>query len=209
MKQTFGEIIKQIRLEKGMSQEEFARLLGTTKQVLSRYETNQRTPKVTTANEYAIKLNVPLSLLLGDDRSNTIKMPSNVFPVPKMKRIPILGTIACGSPILAEENYQGFALCPENVDADLTLICSGDSMIGARIMDGDIVYIRKQSDVDDGEIAAVLIEDEATLKRVYKIPGRIQLRPENPAYPVMEYSGETLNHIRIIGKAVAFVSAVK
>ena len=82
-------------------------------------------------------------------------------------------------------------------------------MIGARIMDGDIVYIRHQSDVEDGEIAAVLIDSEATLKRVRRNNGQLILWPENPAYSPFIYQGPALNSVRIIGKAVAFLSRVR
>ena len=82
-------------------------------------------------------------------------------------------------------------------------------MIGARIYDGDIVYIRQQADVENGEIAAVLIGDEATLKRVYKHPDRLILQPENPSFPPLVYVGNEIEAIRIIGKAIAFTSLVK
>ena len=98
---------------------------------------------------------------------------------------------------------------PEYIQADFALRCKGDSMIGARILDGDIVYIRQQPDVDDGEIAAVLIDNEATLKRVYKMPGRLQLRAENPAFLPINLEGDELETVRILGKAVAFKSSVK
>ena len=83
-------------------------------------------------------------------------------------------------------------------------------MVGARIMDGDIVYIRSQSQVDNGEIAAVIIGDEATLKRVYFYPeeGKLVLSPENPRYAPLVYLRDELNSIKIIGKAVAFQSAI-
>lgn len=82
-------------------------------------------------------------------------------------------------------------------------------MINARIFDGDLVYIRRQEDVDSGQIVAVLIDEDATLKRVYKYPGRLELRPETPTFPVLQYEGEQLADIRILGKAVAFTSPVK
>lgn len=208
MNHTFGDRLKQIRLDRDMSQEELALLLGTSKQVISRYETNQRTPKITVANEYAEKLGVPLNTLLEESDSKVLSFP-NIQPIPKMKKIPLLGTIACGEPILAEENYDGLVLCPDGIDADFSLRCQGDSMINARIYDGDIVYIRQQPDVDNGQIAAVLIGDEATLKRVYKQDGQITLMAENSAYPPFVYSGQELDNVRILGKAVAFMSAVR
>lgn len=143
-------------------------------------------------------------------QSNSQKLPDNLIPIRMGKPLPLIGSIACGRPVLAEENVEEMVACPEDIHADFCLRCKGDSMIGCRIMDGDIVYIRQQDDVDDGQIAAVLIEDEATLKRVYKIGhDRIELRPENPVYPVMTYTGSELDRIRILGLAVAFTSPVK
>ncbi len=145
------------------------------------------------------------------NKENTIDLTSvkNIIPFPKMKKVPLLGTIACGEPILAEENIESYIDMPEEVRGDYALRCKGDSMINARIFDGDIVFIRQQPDVENGEIAAVLIDDEATLKKVYKYPNRIELRAENPTMKPLEYEGEELNNIRILGKAVYFLSPVQ
>ena len=132
-----------------------------------------------------------------------------IIPLPKTKEVPLLGTIACGEPILATENIEMFIKVDESIPADFALKCKGDSMINARIFDGDIVYIRQQPDVDDGEIAAVLIGDEATLKRVHKYPNKLVLSACNPMYNDFVYSGDELESIRIIGKAVAFMSWVR
>lgn len=204
---TFGAKLKNIRISMGLSQEEFAKKLNTTKQVISRYETEQRTPKITIAQEYADVLGISLHDLID----NNVDFPSadNIMPIPKMAKIPLLGNIACGNPITAEENLDGFVSAPEEISADFALRCKGDSMIGARILDGDIVLIRQQPDVEDGEIAAVLIDNEATLKRVHKKAGCLILNPANPAYEPIVITGEELNDVRIIGKAVYFVSAVK
>lgn len=157
-----------------------------------------------------LALNVSESWLMGLDvpmeRDNSI---SNIIPLPDMAEIPLIGAIACGTPITAEENLDGYIRVPSSCRADFALTCKGDSMTGARIMDGDVVLIRQQPDVDDGEIAAVLIDGEATLKRVYKLPGRLILRPENPLYQPLDFSGSALEDIRILGKAVYFISLVK
>lgn len=134
---------------------------------------------------------------------------SNILPIPKTKLVPLVGTIACGTPILAEENIEDYLKADENLPADFALRCKGDSMINSRIYDGDIVYIRKQSDVDDGEIAAVLIGEEATLKKVYKYPNKVVLRASNPIYDDMVYTNEELENVMILGKAVAFLSLVR
>lgn len=136
-------------------------------------------------------------------------LADNIIPLPKTKKVPLIGAIACGEPILAVENIDSYINMAEDINADFALKCKGDSMINARIFDGDYVYIRTQEDVDDGEIAAVLIGDEATLKRVHKYPGKLVLSPCNPMYNDLIYQNEQLNEIRILGKAVAFLSAVR
>jgi repressor LexA len=122
----------------------------------------------------------------------------------------MLGEIACGAPIFATEERGEFATVEGDLAADFCLRAHGDSMIGARIFDGDIVFIRSQSSVENGEIAAVIIDDEATLKRVYYYPteGKLILSPENPRYAPLVFIGEELEHIRILGKAVAFQSRI-
>lgn len=134
---------------------------------------------------------------------------SNLEPLPPLRRIPLIGTIACGKPILAQENHEDMVGVPDDIHADFCLRCQGDSMINARIFDGDLVYIRKQPDVDDGEIAAVRIGDTATLKRVYHFPNRLLLRAENPMVPDLNYDDYSLEEIEILGKAVAFLSTVR
>lgn len=146
---------------------------------------------------------VDLSLILTDD------LPPNCLPMPEMRKIPLLGTIACGEPILASENIEAMVDIPKDIRADFALSCKGDSMINARIFDGDTVYIRQQDTVENGEIAAVLIDDEATLKRVRLFPDHISLEPENPLYKPLVYWEEEMNSVRILGKAVAFTSSVR
>lgn len=136
------------------------------------------------------------------------------LPYKEGRTVPLIGSIACGTPILADENIEKEIMLPEDISADFCLRCKGDSMINARIYDGDIVFIRKQPIVENGEIAAVLIDEmadvsEATLKRVYIYEDKIMLIAENPAYPPMVYSNEDMNSVRIAGKAVAFLSRVK
>ena len=138
--------------------------------------------------------------------SDSPVLPDNIMPMPKTYKIPLLGTIACGEPILAAENIEDEVEIPEHIHADFALRCKGDSMINARIHDGDIVYIRQQPAVNNGEIAAVLIDEEATLKRVYVHSDHIVLQPENPSFDPLVYFGEAMEQIRILGKAVGFTS---
>jgi len=127
----------------------------------------------------------------------------------KLKKFPILGSIACGKPIYADQEYETFIEASADIKADFCLVAKGDSMINARIFDGDVVFIHSQPTVLNGEIAAVIINDEATLKRVYIYPERVELRPENPTYPVLNYEGNELENIKILGKAVAFQSYLR
>ena len=129
----------------------------------------------------------------------------------KTKRFLLLGDIACGKPIVANEEKELYVEAGAGIQADFCLRARGDSMIGARIYDGDIVFIQQQDMVDDGEIAAVIIDDEATLKRVNYYPEKnlLILKAENSKYEDLIYTGEELNHIRILGKAVAFQSDIR
>ena len=196
------------RQELGLTLEEVGDYVGVGKSTVRKWEhgdiENMKRDKIALLSKI-LKLS-PLTFITGEVEYGT---PDNIIPLPKMKKIPLLGTIACGEPILATENIEALINADENLNADFALRCKGDSMINARIFDGDIVYIREQPDVEDGEIAAVLIGEEATLKRVYKYPSKVVLRPENPLYDDMIYSKEEMNEVRILGKAVAFLSAVR
>lgn len=203
-----GEKIKHLRCELGFTQEELAFSAQTTKQTIHKYETgiisNIPASKI---KAIADKLNTTPAYLMGWTDEN-FSLPSNIIPMPKTYHIPLLGTIACGEPILAEENVECEIDIPENINADFALRCKGDSMIDARIMDGDIVYIKQQPVVNNGEIAAVLVGDEATLKKVYLSGSTLTLLACNSSYEPFVYSGEELNNIRILGKAVGFTSGL-
>lgn len=186
-----------------------AKKLGLSPATISRYANALMKPKVPTVKLIANIFNVNYSWLMGESDikySNSIFSIPGIKPVPKTIKKPRLGTIACGEPILAEENIDGYDEVPTEIQCDFTLLCKGDSMINARINDGDVVYIRQQPTVDNGEIAAVLIDNEATLKRFYNYENKVVLQPENPQYAPLIYVGEEINNIRIIGKAVGFTS---
>ena len=151
---------------------------------------------------------------LRDESDNPLpshkKSVKNLMPL-KTKKVPLLGEIACGKPIFADEKHGEYVLANGDLDCDFCLIAKGDSMTGARIYDGDIVFVKQQDTVENGQVAVVLIGDEATLKRVYYYPekNKMILNPENPIYEPMVYVGEELSEVRILGRAVAFQSVVR
>lgn len=201
--------IKELRESTGMSARKFAEEIGLKYTTYYGYERGTREPGADFIAAIASYFGVSVDYLLGlEDK----KWPSNLSPLPKMKKIPLVGTIACGQPILAEENITDYIDLPGHIKADYALICKGDSMINAKIADGDIVYIRQQETVENGQIAAVLVDadqTEATLKRFYFSGGTVTLNAENPAYAPMVYVGEEIEKVHVIGLAVAFTHIIK
>lgn len=206
--------IKQLRESKGLNMRETARLLNMPYTTYVNYEKGLREPTSEVLVQLANFYESTVDYLVGRSSTNVDytpapELPSNVIPLPTMERTPLLGAIACGAPILAEEHIEDFVDKPAHIRADFALTCKGDSMINARIFDGDIVYIRQQDTVDSGEIAAVLVDSEATLKRVRLFDDHISLEPENPQYRPLVLWGDEMNTVRILGKAVAFTSTVR
>lgn len=200
-----GALIKKLRTQYGYSQEELGSMLGVQRAAVQKWECGAvKNLKRETIKKLSEIFSVPPSSFIDDDYLSY----TNIISFPKMNRIPLVGTIACGTPILATENLDGEVTVPENINADFALRCKGDSMIDARIHNGDIVYIRQQPTVENGEIAAVLIDEEATLKRVYISNNTITLVACNSKYQPFVYTGEQLNQIRILGKAVGFTSTI-
>lgn len=190
---------------------ELSKKTNIPKSALQRYATGETEKIPITRIEVIAKaLNTTAQFIMGWDENesynNDIFSIPGINPIPKTYKRPRLGAIACGEPILAEENIEAYDDIPDSIKCDFTLICKGDSMVNARINDGDIVYIKQQSQVDNGEIAAVLIDNEATFKRVYIYEDKVVLQPENTKYPPFVYTKEDMNNIRILGKAVGFTS---
>lgn len=204
------DILKNRRTELGLTQLDVANAVGVSEATVSRWESGDiANMKRSRIASLASVLKISPSIIMGWNEEHEIPLPSNIIPMPAMRKVPLVGSIACGTPILAEENLDGDVEAPDHVRADFALRCKGDSMINARIFDGDIVYIRQQESVEHGEIAAVLVGDEATLKRVYMYDDCISLEAENPQYKPMVYRGEEMNNVRILGKAVAFTSVIR
>lgn len=176
---------------------------------LSQYVNGKVEPRQEKLTVLGQALGVSEAWLMGYDvpmecSDTSSAIPKGFIPVPKTTKIPLVGTIACGVPILAEENIDGYVELPDNIRADFALRCKGDSMIGAGIRDGDTVYIRKQPTIEIGQIAAVRIDGEATLKRFYREGDTVTLVPENSSYRPLVFVGEDINNIVIEGLAVAY-----
>lgn len=210
----FAVILRKLRNEYGYTQDELAKKLNVSKSRINMYERGEREPNFEMLEKIADFFNVDMNYLLGKKEKAASKLPNNLIPLAKIKtrKVPLIGSIACGVPITAVENIEEYIDMDTDIHADFALRCKGDSMINARIFNGDIVYIREQPMVENGEIAAVIIDDmesEATLKRVYMDNEHIILHAENPVYNDMAFYHEDMNQVRIIGKAVAFLSTVK
>ena len=205
----FSSRLKALRKSQKITQESLAKIIGVERSSVGKYEANNVIPSIDVLNRIADYFNVSVDYLLGRE-TNDIYTAIGAMPVKKIK-LPVLGNVACGEPIYANEDLEGYVYTDEDIGADFCLRAQGDSMVNARIFDGDILYIKKQDMVDDGEIAVVLIEDEATVKRVYydRENNTITLMPENPTYKMMRYSGAQLNQIRILGKVLCGQYKVK
>ena len=207
--------IKNRRIALGLSQDELAQKTGyTSRSSIAKIESGKVDLPQTKIKLFAEALETTQADLMGwyienSDTTQSLSNIENIIPLPNTKEIPLLGKIACGDPITAVENIEDYVEVPEFTYADFALTCQGDSMINARVMDGDIVYVRQQPEVENGEIAAVLIDGEATLKRVFYGKGTIMLQAENPTYPPMVFSGEEILDIKMLGKATYFLSRVK
>nr|DAN44362.1 MAG TPA: Repressor protein CI [Caudoviricetes sp.] len=202
--------IKERRLALNMTQEELAHKLGMQKSAIAKYESGRvENIKRSVLAKMAELLECSPAYLMGWDDEQPLPQFSNIFPISK-KRIPLLGQIACGEPIFCNEDRECYIAAGTDVRADFCLKARGDSMTGARIMDGDVVFIQKDAELVNGGIYAVEIDDEATLKRVYydETAQELRLLAENPRYPTMVYSGERLAHVHLLGKAIAFQSDV-
>ena len=212
---SIGERIKKLREGLSITQGELAEKAGyTSHSSIAKIESGSIDLPQSKIELIATALNTTPAYLMGWKDDPRIKEPSlqldNIFPV-QTQRIPMLGDIACGKPIFANEERESYVQAGINIKADFCLTARGDSMIGARIHDGDIVFCRSQSIVDNGEIAAVIIGEEATLKRIYYYPEKkkLVLQAENPKYEPYVYIGSELDEITILGKAIAFQSDIK
>lgn len=201
---SIAENIKRIRLEHGLSQSELGKIAGVSDKAVSTWELGLKTPRMGAVEKMANYFGITKSAIVDDAPMTSLQkpvVPPGFMPMPEMVQVPLIGSIACGTPITAEENIEQMVCVPSRWHSTFTLTCKGDSM-EPRIHDGDLVAIRSQPEVENGEIAAVRIGEEATLKHVYLHENFIELRPENPAFSSIILSREDMNTVVIEGKAV-------
>lgn len=198
---SIGSNIKRLRTDAQLSQAELGKIAGVTDKAVSTWEAGIKTPRMGAVEKMAAYFGVPKSAILDDVYQSPAPVPPGFEPLPEMDSVPLVGRIACGQPITAEENLEGYVSIPAAWHATFTLQCRGDSM-EPRIKDGDLVAIRKDVQVENGQIAAVRIGDEATLKHLYLYPDKVVLQPENPCYEPIVKLGEEMNDVTIEGKAV-------
>lgn len=199
--------IKDLRISQGLTLEQVANEVGVGKSTVRKWETgmiaNMRRDKIASL---AKALHTTPAYLMGWEESQPREdANSPLLPLPPMKRWKVIGGTACGSPIHKE--MEETVLAPADINADRVFRCVGDSMVGAHIFDGDIVFVKTGVPVEDGKIGVVRVEDEYTLKRIYHGPDYLELRSENPKYAPIVIRGDQQN-AEIIGLAVHFLSRV-
>lgn len=202
----FGNKLLELRKSRDYTIDELVEKLNNvsdykiSRSAISRWENNKSEPTATAISLYAKVFNTDMNALLGIDRSNAKMINLDIQP----RRIPILGKIAAGTPILAVENHEDYFDTSEFINADFALQIQGDSMIGSRIFDGDIVFLKNQPYVENGEIGAFLIDGEATLKIFNKQNNTIMLLSSNPSYPPIILSPDVEN--LTLGKLIGVYS---
>ena len=205
---SIGPNIKRLRTDAQLSQAELGKIAGVTDKAVSTWEADIKTPRMGAVEKMAAYFGVPKSAILDDVYQAPVPVPPGLEPLPEMATVPLIGDIACGTPITAEQNVVDRIGVPATWRADYALTCHGDSMV-PKIQDGDIVCVRCQPMVENGEIAVVLIDGEATLKRFYRQGDTVTLMPENQAACApMVYQGPEINELCIEGKAVGICRAV-
>lgn len=201
---TIGDRIKARRIELDMSQDELARLVGyKSRSSINKIESDGRLLPQRKIMEIANALNTTPAYIMGWEEAPSANPFPTVLQPAKYRKYKVLGNIACGSPIDAVQGEGEYLETDLNVHADYVLKCQGDSMINARIFDGDYVFIREQAEVENGEIAAVWMDNTVTLKRFYRYDEYIELRAENPMFKPIIIHETDFDSIRVIGKAVA------
>lgn len=204
---SIAENIKRIRAEHGLSQAELGKIAGVSDKAVSTWELGLKTPRMGAVEKMANYFGITKSAIVDDAPMTSLQkpvVPPGFMPMPEMVQVPLIGSIACGTSITAEQNIKSYVGVPAAWRADFALECHGDSM-APTICDGDVVCIRSQPEVEQGQIAAVRIGEEATLKHCYYQNGVVQLIADNPSVcPPMVYTGSDLDEIEVEGLAVGF-----
>ena len=200
-REVFRQNLKYYMNARGIDQAYIVNKLGLTASTISDWVNGKKYPRVDAMQRLADLLGVTIADLTDDQNART-PLPAGLSPV-WVRRIPIIGHVAAGVPIMAEREYEEYEDDTYGIACDYVLRVEGDSM-EPRILDGDVVYVRQQPDVDDGQIAVVGVDDSVTLKVVYHMPGGLQLVSLNPKYKPMIYTQDNTDYLAIIGKAVAF-----
>lgn len=211
---TLGDVIYKYRTQHGLSMDKFSEMSGISKGYISMLEKNKTargdepSPSFEMYKSVAKTIGVQVDDLIRQVEGKISLFPNadNILPLPQMKEWKVIGGTACGEPIFHELEEET-VLAPAGIDADFVFRCIGDSMINARIFDGDIVFVKSGVEVENGQIAVVRIGEEYTLKRIYHGPDYLELRAENPMYTARIIRGEQEN-AEIVGKAVQFLSRV-
>lgn len=202
----FSDRLRELRNAKDLSQSDFAKQLGISKSSVNMYERGEREPNFKMLEQIADYFNVDMDYLLGKSNIRSKNdIDKYLLPLPPMKEWKVIGGTACGSPLHRE--LEETIMAPANIDADRVFRCVGDSMIGAHIFDGDLVFVKTGGYVEDGRIAVVRIGEEYSLKRIFRGEDYLELRSENPKYHPIIIRGEQEN-AEIVGKAVQFLSRV-
>ena len=198
------DILAKLKSENGFTTDQLSRRSGVPKGTLNKLLNGEtRNPRGDTLQKIAAALGCTADVFYGlGEGLLRLQNAGDILPLSR-RSIPMPGEIAAGRPLFMEEQHEIIS-CDESLHCDFALRVRGDSMTGARIHDGDIVFIRRQDDVDDGEIAAVILDEAITLKRIFHIKNGLQLLSMNDKYPPMIFTFDTCETIRILGKAVGF-----
>ncbi len=199
----FAERLRELRKAKKISQGTLAAALGVSQQAVGKWETQRSTPDPATVARIATYFGVTADYLLGcsDLRSSFAERPK--IQGDRQVQVPVVGSVRAGYGSLAFEEDLGYCSADvRNPGEYFYLMVRGDSM-EPRISEGDLALVRRQPDVESGQLAVVLINgEEGTLKKIIKKKGTVILQPFNPAYPAMVYVGQDLEQIQIVGKVI-------
>lgn len=204
--------LKGLRLEHGLNMKQAANALNLPYTTYVSYEKGAREPNGEMLIKIANFYHTTVDFILNKpdaQKNSAIFFKDGVKSFSQTKTLPLLSSIICYEPLLSEENIESTVPVTENISADFAFKAKDDSMNGAHIFKDDIVFIKNQKTVENGEIAALLVDNEVSLKRFYRYGDTVVLRSDSTNCKEIEYKYDELNKIRIIGKAVYFFSKVK